>query len=56
MRYLFIIFSNIVMFSLQPIAENIVLAVNQEYIDTGDIPLTFNTGDEVAVIPPISGG
>jgi len=38
---------------LQDIAESITLAVNQEYTyDT--VPL--KDGDEVALIPPISGG
>ena len=43
---------------LAQIADNIVLAVNQEYIDTEHphAGFTLNEGDEVAVIPPISGG
>ena len=40
---------------LQPIAENIVLAYNQEYKDSDDI-ITISPGDELAIIPPISGG
>ncbi|CAM9897437.1 unnamed protein product [Heterosigma akashiwo] len=38
---------------LEPVAADITLAVNQEYVE-GDIHLT--EGDEVAFIPPISGG
>ena len=32
-----------------------VLAVNQEYIDKEQV-IHLKTGDEVAIIPPISGG
>lgn len=41
--------------SLQVIAENIILSLNEEYIDDNQL-LTLREGDEVAVIPPISGG
>lgn len=41
--------------SLQVIAENIILSLNEEYIDDSQ-QLTLREGDEVAVIPPISGG
>lgn len=41
--------------SLQIIAENIILSLNEEYIDDHQ-QLTLREGDEVAVIPPISGG
>lgn len=41
--------------SLQVIAENIILSLNEEYIDDNQ-QLTLREGDEVAVIPPISGG
>lgn len=40
---------------LQIIAENIILSLNEEYIDDHQ-QLTLREGDEVAVIPPISGG
>ena len=32
-----------------------ILAVNQEYVDSS-VPLSVKEGDEVAIIPPISGG
>lgn len=41
--------------SLQVIAENIILSLNEEYVDENQ-QLTLREGDEVAVIPPISGG
>lgn len=41
-------------FGLEVIKNNIILAVNQEYVDSGDIIL--NNNDELAVIPPLSGG
>ena len=41
--------------SLGPIQDNFILAINQEYIDE-EIELTLNGGEEIAVIPPISGG
>lgn len=41
-------------FGLEIIQNNIVLAVNHEYVEGGDIVLKNN--DELAVIPPLSGG
>lgn len=38
------------------IKDHVVLAVRQEYVTIGDDVITLRTGDEVAVIPPISGG
>ena len=35
--------------------EGIIISVNQQYCVPGEI-LTLQSGDEVAVIPPISGG
>jgi molybdopterin converting factor small subunit len=35
--------------------ENITLALNEEYIPTGAV-LKLDSGDVVALIPPISGG
>ena len=40
---------------LGPIFQSAVLAVNQEYIDP-ESPIELKDGDEIAVIPPISGG
>lgn len=44
-------------YNLNNIRENIILAINQNYceIET-DENVTLKNGDEVAVIPPISGG
>lgn len=41
-------------FNLQIISNNIILAVNQNYFDSGEIEL--KDGDELAVIPPLSAG
>ncbi|XP_075711029.1 molybdopterin synthase sulfur carrier subunit-like isoform X2 [Rhinoderma darwinii] len=38
------------------IKDHVVLAVRQEYVTIGDDVITLLNGDEVAVIPPISGG
>jgi molybdopterin converting factor subunit 1 len=40
--------------ALQPILAICILAINQEY--STDSNNTINSGDEVALIPPISGG
>ncbi|GFT22256.1 molybdopterin synthase sulfur carrier subunit [Nephila pilipes] len=40
---------------LQPIAENIILAINEEYIDKLR-KIHLKDGDQIAVIPPLSGG
>lgn len=42
-------------YTLQALRGNIVLAHNQEYIAEGAI-VTLKEGDEIAVIPPLSGG
>jgi molybdopterin converting factor subunit 1 len=43
--------------SLEVIADNLLLAHNQEYLDLQDLQsLHFQPGDELAIIPPISGG
>ncbi|XP_052423761.1 molybdopterin synthase sulfur carrier subunit isoform X1 [Carassius gibelio] len=41
---------------LSVLRDQVVLAVCQEYVPLGDQPLTLRDGDEVAVIPPLSGG
>jgi molybdopterin converting factor small subunit len=38
-----------------PLADSMVLAVNEEYVDM-DAQLTLSANDEVALIPPLSGG
>lgn len=35
--------------------DSITLALNEEYVDAGQV-LNLKTGDTVALIPPISGG
>lgn len=42
-------------FSLSSIEDSVILAVNEEYI-TPDQTVQLKPGEEVAVIPPISGG
>uniref|UniRef100_A0A8C3C1X9 Molybdopterin synthase sulfur carrier subunit n=1 Tax=Cairina moschata TaxID=8855 RepID=A0A8C3C1X9_CAIMO len=41
---------------LAVIRDQVIFAVQQEYVLLGDQPLVLQTGDEVAIIPPISGG
>lgn len=41
--------------SLSQILDTCVLAVNQEYVDKG-LPIALKEGDEIALIPPLSGG
>ena len=42
---------------LDPIKDSVILAHNLEYIDVaGDEPVEIKEGDEIAVIPPVSGG
>ncbi|XP_078406102.1 molybdenum cofactor synthesis 2 isoform X3 [Cetorhinus maximus] len=41
---------------LGTIRDQIILAVRQEYIILGDQLLFLQPGDEIAIIPPISGG
>uniref|UniRef100_A0A4W3K9N6 Molybdopterin synthase sulfur carrier subunit n=1 Tax=Callorhinchus milii TaxID=7868 RepID=A0A4W3K9N6_CALMI len=42
--------------SLIAIRDHVLLAVRQEYILLGDQILFLQPGDEIAVIPPLSGG
>uniref|UniRef100_A0A8C1LQS1 Molybdopterin synthase sulfur carrier subunit n=1 Tax=Cyprinus carpio TaxID=7962 RepID=A0A8C1LQS1_CYPCA len=41
---------------LSVLQDQVVLAVRQDYVPLGEQPLTLRDGDEVAVIPPLSGG
>lgn len=43
-------------FGLNEIKQNIILAKNSEYCDDLSALLDFKEGDELAVIPPLSGG
>lgn len=42
-------------FSLHEIKNNLILAINEEFCNVSDT-LVLQQGDEVAVIPPLSGG
>lgn len=42
-------------YSLEAIKNNIILAVNEEYCSEDQI-ITLKGGEEIAVIPPLSGG
>ena len=42
--------------SLAALQEQVVLAVRQQYVALGDQALLLADGDEVAVVPPLSGG
>jgi molybdopterin converting factor subunit 1 len=42
-------------FSLEPIQDNLILAINEEYATSGS-EVHLKEGDQVAVIPPLSGG
>jgi molybdopterin synthase catalytic subunit len=41
--------------ALKPVLRTSVLAINEVYLE-GTAPQALKSGDEVAVIPPISGG
>nr|XP_019959550.1 PREDICTED: molybdopterin synthase sulfur carrier subunit-like isoform X1 [Paralichthys olivaceus] len=41
---------------LSILQDHVVLAVRQQYVDIGDQVVTLGDGDEVAVVPPLSGG
>lgn len=43
-------------FNLSIISNNIILAHNENYIDDLEAELHLRAGDEIGVIPPISGG
>ncbi|XP_075312100.1 molybdopterin synthase sulfur carrier subunit [Odontesthes bonariensis] len=42
--------------SLAALQGQVVLAVRQQYVAIGDQVVTLADGDEVAVVPPLSGG
>jgi molybdopterin synthase catalytic subunit len=42
-------------FSLEPIRDHLILAINEEYATSGS-EVQLKEGDQVAVIPPLSGG
>ncbi|KAM6468918.1 molybdopterin synthase sulfur carrier subunit-like [Liasis olivaceus] len=41
---------------LADIEDQVVFAICQEYVPLGDQQFILHTGDEVAIIPPLSGG
>uniref|UniRef100_A0A3Q3G745 Molybdopterin synthase sulfur carrier subunit n=1 Tax=Labrus bergylta TaxID=56723 RepID=A0A3Q3G745_9LABR len=41
---------------LSLLQDQVVLAVRQQYVAIGDQSVTLGDGDEVAVVPPLSGG
>ncbi|XP_029371579.1 molybdopterin synthase sulfur carrier subunit, partial [Echeneis naucrates] len=41
---------------LLELQDQVVLAVRQQYVAIGDHIVTVGDGDEVAVVPPLSGG
>lgn len=46
-------------YNLQEIRNNLILSINEEYCDTTkncDNTIELKNGDEIAVIPPLSGG
>lgn len=43
-------------FSLQSLEKTFLVALNSDYCEESDIPIQLKNGDELAVIPPISGG
>ncbi|KRF99930.1 uncharacterized protein Dwil_GK28256 [Drosophila willistoni] len=43
-------------FDLTSIKDNIILALNEVYIENLNDRIVLKKGDEIAIIPPISGG
>jgi molybdopterin converting factor small subunit len=41
---------------LVPVLENCIYAINMEYVESDYQTILVKEGDEVAVIPPVSGG
>ncbi|KRG00530.1 molybdopterin synthase sulfur carrier subunit [Drosophila mojavensis] len=43
-------------FNLKTISDNLIIAHNENYIENLEAEIYLCKGDEIAVIPPISGG
>ena len=43
-------------FNLEAIRQSLILAINEDYCDDLQTELQLKEGDEIAIIPPISGG
>lgn len=43
-------------YNLNLIKHSVILAVNEEYCDDLSNCVSLKTGDEIAIIPPLSGG
>lgn len=43
-------------FRLNLILENIILSLNEKYLEIDNSDIVLQNGDELAIIPPISGG
>jgi hypothetical protein len=48
--------SDLFSFRLADVRNQVIFAVRQEYVELGDQLLLLQPGDEIAIIPPISGG
>lgn len=42
-------------FGLESIRDNLILAINEQFVERG-ATLDLKEGDEIAIIPPLSGG
>ncbi len=42
--------------ALRPLRSTLLLALNMNYVRDEDGPVTLRAGDELALIPPVSGG
>ena len=52
---IYIVYFLFIFFSLSVISENLILSLNEEYLSRDSV-IDAADGDEIAVIPPISGG
>ncbi|TMW46493.1 hypothetical protein DOY81_008425 [Sarcophaga bullata] len=43
-------------YKLTVIRDNLIIAINESYCENLNIELQLQEGDEIAIIPPISGG